>query len=167
MGQTIPFLSGFLGAFKIKLTDIREIAAGSGRYLVITSVPPMGETAISGTNADDPIRVQPATDPGAPDILLTRANFPVSYAVPLGLTVFTSSVSIPKDAPAGTRFTFAVYGDGKFLIQRSLPMAVGDPPQALRAELNNVHAITLRAEPSFPGMDKVYGQWTGPMLFHP
>jgi len=167
--QGVDFQDPILGPIKLKFWDIKEIAAGSGRFQIITDSDPVATATLgSAAKTPDDFQVQPGADPAAPATLLTRVNIPITYAVPVGLTVFSATIAVPKDSPAGTHFTFAVYGDGRFLIQRSLPIGVGDPPQLFRMELSNVHTISLRVEPSFAGgPDKIYGQWIGPMLFRP
>lgn len=168
--QGINFQDPILGPIKLKFWDIKEIGSGSGRFQIITDSDPVAIAAPGATVAKAPedFQIVSGTDSTAPATLLTRVNVPVTYTVPAGMTVFTATIAVPKDSPAGTHFTFAVYGDGRFLIQRSLPIGLGDPPQIFKTELSNVHTISLRVEPSFAGgPDKIYGQWTGPMLFRP
>ena len=164
--QGIVFQDSVLGEKKIKTTDISEIAPGTGRYQSLGTMQPADVGAPAGVNAVDTFQLH-AGDDTIPASLVTRANAALSYAIPAGYQVFASNVAVPNDAPAGTRITFAVYGDGKFILQRSPSMAPGDAPQTLRVNLNNLHTLVIRVEPASLGAENVSGQWIDPMFLRP
>ena len=175
-----------MGSVKIDSADLVDIRAGVGRYQLLTDLKPVSVIAASGTKTRGVISTSDEGD-GA-KTLSTGANVAVTYPVPAGQTVFSCSVAIQKDTPAGSpattgstgnelkpvpkfdppagRVTFAVYGDGK-LFYRSMQTGPADAPQALRVSLGAAQQITLRVEPATPGAEALAGSWIEPILFHP
>ncbi|HWB59481.1 MAG TPA: NPCBM/NEW2 domain-containing protein, partial [Chthoniobacteraceae bacterium] len=81
-------------------------------------------------------------------------NFVVAVSVP----------NVPQGAPATARFTFSVYGDGRFRLNTgTAAMAPGDNPQRIVVPVSNYHTITIRVEPASIGATG-YGQWLEPMF---
>jgi len=162
----ISIRDSIIGEVKIKSDNLFEIHLSNTYYQYLTSVRPLQVTPPNGVDPATALQNQPATDKD-PAALLTLANTSVSYTVQQGFNVFSSSVSVPKDAPPGARFTFAVYGDGKFLLSRSSPASPSDNPQRVRVNTTNVRTITLRMEPASPGFPAVSGKWAQPMFLKP
>jgi hypothetical protein len=156
-----------LGDVHIGAEAIFEIGLAKQQYQFLTALKP--DLAVPA-GVDATAAVQTPQNPADPDAvtLQTAPNVALSYAVPAGFTVFSASVSLPPAAPAGTHVTFAIYGDGKFLVARSTPVSPGDNAQHLRFAIGNVHTLTLRVEPAGPlPAGAIMGQWAQPMFLRP
>jgi len=155
-----------LGDVKIKNDNLAQIRLSSSQYQYLTTMKPAQVDAPKGVDAASAIQTLTEGDDEESGAILTAPNAAISYAVPQGFTVFSSTVFIPKDAVAGTRYTFAVYGDGR-LLSRSSPIAAGDNPQHVRVPIVNTRMIALRVEPVMAGVGGAFGKWAQPILLKP
>jgi hypothetical protein len=163
-GDNILLSDSILGNVKINKDELYEIRLPVDQYQNLTGLKPDRVDVPKGVDADT--AVQTPKDAGSPDgqNLQTAANVAVTYSVPKGSVTFSTGVVVPQDAPAGAQFTFAVYGDGKFLLIRSPVLAVGNHSQHINVPVGNLHTITLRFEPASVGTGPASGQWIEPIF---
>ena len=165
----VAFTDSILGNIKIKGADLVEIRAASGRYQALVEATPAQIAAPPGANPGNALKVQPETNAATPEgvaALLALANTTVTYAIPPGLSVFSCSVAVPKDAPAGARMVFTVYADGRVMSVSPI-IGAGEPPQAVRVNLGMARALALRTEPMGPASGGAAGKWIEPILLRP
>lgn len=157
-----------MGSVRIKTDDLVEIRGGVGRYQNLVDGAPARVDVPAGVNPANAFQVQAANAvPGVADpSLLTLVNAMVSYAVPPGFTIFTSSVTLPQGAPPAAHLIFDVYADGR-LVFGSPIVAAGQNPQPIRVSMGPVRLITLRVEPAGPGSNGATGEWIDPLFLRP
>ncbi len=87
-----------------------------------------------------------------------------TWEIPPGFTLLTSEVALPAGSEPDLRLTFAVYTDGK-LVFRSAPIGPTDKPLLIHAAIAGSRAVSLRVEPSAPGVHaEGSGIWIEPTL---
>jgi hypothetical protein len=149
-----------LGTLNFKVEILDSLRAAPGRYQALAEQKPFKVETRPGAEAAATLQVQKG-GVESPDIVTTAANLAVTYTVPPGFTVFTSGISIPKNAAPNYRASFSVYGDGHPLF-RTAPFSLADKPLPVRVDLRGARVVTLRVEPI--GAAAGGGEWIAPML---
>jgi len=153
------------GDVKIKNDNLSEIRLSSRQYQYLTGLKPAQVDVPKGGDANSAFTVETEADYDNMESLLTAPNVAVSYQVPQGFTIFSCTIFVPKDAVAGARYTFSIYGDGR-LLSRSVPIAAGDNPQHISVAMANAKMIAIRLEPMAPNA-AAWGKWAQPMFMRP
>jgi len=153
------------GDVKMKNDNLSEIRLSSRQYQYLTGIKPAQVDVPKGGDANSTFKVETEDDIDNMESLLTAPNVAVSYQVPLGFTIFSCTIFVPKDAVVGARYTFSIYGDGR-LLSRSVPIAAGDNPQHISVAIGNAKMVALRLEPMAPNA-AAWGKWAQPMFMRP
>jgi len=154
------------GNVRINKDDLSEIRVAKGWFEYLAGVKPDRVDAPAGIKAEDAVQVADNIDDPDGKNVRSAMNAAVTYTVPKGYATFSTGATVPQGAPATARFTFAVYGDGKFLLTRTPLIAPGDAAQHISVLVSNLHTITLRVEPGTVGATG-FGQWVQPMFLRP
>ena len=152
------------GNVKINKDDLQEIRLSKNQYQSLAGMKPDHVDAPKGVDAETAVQAPPDAGDATGENLQTVSNVAVTYAVPKGFITFSTGAIVPQGAPPGVRFTFAVYGDGKFLLTKTPAIAAGDKAEHITVPVGNLHTITLRVEPASAGIGAVSGQWMQPMF---
>lgn len=152
------------GTVKINKDDIVSIRLASTQYQLLAPQKPDRVDPPPGVDAATALQVPQDKDGIATHNLHVAVNTAVTYSVPKGFSTFAAGVNVPQGAPPGARFTFAVYGDGKFLLTRTSAIGLNDNPQHLSVPVGNLHIITIRIEPASAGIPAAAADWIKPMF---
>jgi hypothetical protein len=150
------------GNLKINKGEVVTLRVAPSQYQYLAGQKPDRVDVPAG--ADSAAAVQVPQDAARADDLQTAVNAAVTYTVPKGFVTFASGASVPKDMPVGARYTFAVYGDGKFLLVRTSALGPGDIAQHISVPVGNLHTITIRIEPASAGVGPGSAEWIQPIF---